>query len=70
MLIMKENTTDIESHVMTGFLPIADFLNFLSDLVSPERDEEHDTFAYLTLKQHRSDKLVLHSYKNDFYMYP
>lgn len=41
--------------MMITFLPITNFLNFLSDLVSPERDEKHDTFADLTLKQHRSD---------------
>lgn len=40
------------SQVMESLLPIADLLNFLSDLVSPEGDEKHNAFANLTLKQH------------------
>lgn len=60
-----------------ALLPIADFLNFLSDLVSPERDEKHNAFAYLTLKRHRSFDfypskklfnflLLVHMYFNHF----
>lgn len=46
--------------VKSHFLPITDLLNFLPDLVSPERDEKHNTFADFTL-EHRSASLkVLH----------
>lgn len=44
---------------MMLFLPVADLLNLLSNLVSPERDEEHNTFADLTLKQQKANKLLL-----------
>lgn len=53
----NETSTGRQSQMITGFLPIADLLNFLSDLVSPEGDEKHDAFAYLALKLHRSGQL-------------
>lgn len=35
-------------------LPVTDLLDLLTNLISPERDEEHDTLADLTL-DHRAD---------------
>lgn len=47
---VKVTFRDEVTGVIKGRLPVADLLNLLTDLVAPEGDEKHNTFACLTLK--------------------
>lgn len=48
--MIKENNS-LFCEATESLSPVADFLNLLSNLVSPERDEKHHALADLTLKQ-------------------
>lgn len=48
--MIKENNS-LFCDATESFSPVADFLNLLSNLVPPERDEKHHALADLTLKQ-------------------